>query len=154
MENTNQKVIDTLNHLIAIAYDGKNGYTNAADAVKEEGMRNSFEHFSQERENYIIQLQQQVIRLGGEAQDNGGPLGALHRTWIDMKSIFTSGDKDAIVNACITGEETAIKEYKDALEEPYISGNIRQLISEQLRGIESALTRIRAHVNTPQGSKK
>lgn len=150
MENTNQKVIDTLNHLIAIAYDGKNGYMNAAESVKEEGIRNSFEHFSQERENYIIQLQQQVIRLGGEAQDNGGPLGALHRTWMDMKSIFTSGDKDAIVNACITGEETAIKEYRDALEEPYITGNIKQLLAEQLRGVESALARVRAHVNTPQ----
>ncbi|MGE5424158.1 MAG: ferritin-like domain-containing protein [Syntrophothermus sp.] len=150
MENSNQKVIDTLNHLIAIAYDGKNGYMNAAESVKEEGMRNTFEHFSQERENFIIQLQQQVIRLGGEAQDNGGPLGAIHRTWMDMKSIFTSGDKDSIVSACITGEETAIKEYRESLEEPYITGNVKQLIAEQLRGIESALSRIRAHANAPQ----
>ncbi len=152
MENTNQKVVDTLNHLIAIAYDGKHGYADAADSVKEMGMKNSFEHFSEERENYIIQLQQQVIRLGGEAQDNGGPLGALHRKWIEMKAVFTSGDKEAIISTCIVGEESAIKEFRGALEEPHITGILRELITEQLRGIESALTRIKAHINAPQTS--
>ncbi|HSN50617.1 MAG TPA: PA2169 family four-helix-bundle protein, partial [Bacteroidales bacterium] len=137
---------------ISMAYDGKRGFADAADAVKDMAMKNSFEHFSDERENYSIQLQQQVIRLGGEAQDNGGPLGALHRKWIEMKAIFTSGDKDAIINACIAGEEAAIKGFREALESTYITGNIREVIREQLRGIENALTRIKAHINTPQTS--
>ncbi len=81
MENSNQQIIDMLNHLITIAEDGKEGYKHAAADVKDSTMKNIFEKYSHQREGYIFQLQQQVGKLSSSAAHNGGPLGALHRTW-------------------------------------------------------------------------
>ena len=149
MENVNENVIDKLNNLIALLEDGKMGYENAANDVKDISMKNLFMRFSQEREQYISQLQQEVGKLYGKPEDNGGPIGALHRIWMDLKSVFTSGDKEAMVNACITGEEAAIKQYREVLEETDFSSSIKQILSNQLRGIESALGSIKSQVLAP-----
>ena len=146
MENSNQEIIDKLNHLISIAADGKQGYENAAKDVEDEGMKLSFQLFSEERGEYVKQLQQEVTMLGGKAEDDeGGPVGRLHRTWMDLKSVFTSGDREAIIKACTTGEEAAIKEYTEALATSYITGPLHQLISKQRQGIQNALATIKEH---------
>ncbi len=144
MENNNQHIIDKLNHLIAIAEDGKEGYENAAKDVKDSAMKTLFQKFSLDRLHYATELQEHVQELNGDAKAKGGPEGALHRVWMDIKSVFTSGDPVAIINACITGEEVAVKEYKVALEDTALTTAHRQLISEQLQGIERALASIKA----------
>jgi uncharacterized protein (TIGR02284 family) len=145
MENKNVEIINKLNHLIAIAEDGRLGYENAADDVKDENMKNLFLRFSNQRAGYISDLRSQITSLGGDPEDKGGPLGAIHRVWIDLKSTFRSGDKNAIINACITGEQAAISAYEGALKEDYIIGQARTVIGEQLKGIQQALDTIRSY---------
>jgi len=143
-KNTNEK----LNNLIDIAEDGKEGYENAAKNVKDPAMKSSFLLFSQERSVYASQLREVVHQLNGEAEEEGGDSkGTLHRVWIDLKSIFTSGDTDAISNACITGEEAAIKEYKLVIDDVEIPESCKPLLKAQLRGVEQALSSIRVHVH-------
>jgi uncharacterized protein (TIGR02284 family) len=148
MENRNKDIISKLNHLIAIAEDGRLGYENASKDVEDPGMKALFSRFSSERAGYVAKLRAEVQSLGGDPDDDGGPLGAVHRVWIDLKSTFTSGDKNAIINACTTGEEAAINAYEDALKEDYITGALRNIISEQLNGIRQALNSIKSHRST------
>jgi len=145
MDNKNKEIINKLNHLIAIAEDGRLGYENAAKDVDDGEMKMLFSKFSSERAGYIAELRAQVKSLGGDAEDDGGPLGAMHRVWIDLKSAFTSGDRNAIINACTTGEEAAISAYEGALKEDYIIGQTRTIIGEQLNGIKAALNSIKSH---------
>lgn len=146
MNNTNQPIINKLNSLISFLEDGKMGYESAAVDVSDNYMKALFQRLSEERAMYVTQLQGEVRRVYGEAENDGGPVGALHRVWIDMKSLFTSGDKEAIVNACITGEEAVIKEYNLVLEETDLKEPLRQLIGEQLRGITGALASIKSQI--------
>jgi len=148
MEITAQNTTEKLNHLIAIAEDGKEGYENAAEEVKDPVLKNSFLLFSQERSVYASELREMVHQLNGEAEDTGGDsIGSLHRTWMDVKSIFTSGGTESIVNVCITGEEAAVKEYKLALNDPLVPESCKPIIGKQLNGIEKALTSIKSHVH-------
>jgi len=148
MENNNHSTNEKLNRLIDIAEDGKEGYENAAEDVKDDAVKSSFLLFAKERSVYASQLREIVHQLNGEAEDNGGDTkGSMHRVWMDVKAIFTSGDTEAIVNACITGEEAAVKEYKLVLDDSSIPESIKPLIGEQLSGIEQALTSIRSHVH-------
>ncbi len=148
MENNNHSTNEKLNRLIDIAEDGKEGYENAAKDVKDDAVKSSFLLFAKERSIYAAQLREIVHQLNGEAEDNGGDAkGSMHRVWMDVKAIFTSGDTEAIVNACITGEEAAVKEYKSVLDDSLIPESIKPLIGEQLSGIEQALTSIRSHVH-------
>lgn len=144
MENKNIEIINKLNHLIAIAEDGRQGYKNASEDVDDSSIKSLFSRLSDERAGYSAKLRAEVRSLGEDPKDDGGPLGAMHRVWMDLKSTFTSGDKNAIINACITGEEAAISAYEGALKEDYVVGETRNIINEQLTGIRQALDAIRA----------
>jgi len=148
MNNINQsKTIDKLNHLITIAEDGKVGYESAAEHLKDTEIKSSFMLFSKDRSIYATNLRQIVEQLNGESEGKGGDtLGSIHRVWIDLKSSFTNGDTEAIVNACITGEEAAIKEYNLVLDDDDIPKSYKPLVAEQLGGIEQTLAKIRLHV--------
>ena len=144
MSDRNEKAIEKLNHLIAIANDGKYGYENAAEDVSDVTLKQMFRQYSLERAGYAEDLKKEVRKLGGSPDNGGGPLGALHRTWMDIKSTLTSGDREAILQTCITGEEAAVKAYTEAVNDEEITGNTRQLVSRQLSGIQFALNSIRS----------
>lgn len=144
MSAINEKAIERLNHLIAIANDGKYGYKNAAEDIKDITLKQMFRQYSLERARYVEELKREVARSGGSPDKGGGPLGALHRTWMDIKSTITSGDREAILKTCITGEEAAVKVYTEAGKNENITGNTKQLISQQLSGIQFALNSIRS----------
>ncbi|MDB5224295.1 MAG: hypothetical protein JWN83_2962 [Chitinophagaceae bacterium] len=144
MPDINQKAIERLNHLIAIANDGKYGYENAAQDINDVTLQQMFRQYSLERVRYVEELKREVSKSGGSPDKGGGPLGALHRTWMDIKSTITSGDREAILKTCITGEEAAIKAYTEAMEDENITGNTKPIISHQLSGIQFALNSIRS----------
>ncbi|MBC5840019.1 MAG: PA2169 family four-helix-bundle protein [Flavobacteriaceae bacterium] len=148
MTNTDEKrekVVSTLEGLIQILEDGKLGYTNAAEHVGSAPIKSDFIQFARERALYIVELQDEINRLGKTTDaSGGGVLGAIHRAWIDIKSSFTSGDVEAIANACITGEESAIASYETALDIEELGADQIALISKQLTGIKSALLTIKA----------
>jgi len=148
MENSNEYISYKLNQLVVLAEDGKVGYENAAKDVKDEAMKSSFLIFSQERSLYAAQLRDIVYQLRGEAQDPGGDTqGSFHRVWMDIKSTFTGGDTDTIINSCITGEESAIKEFELVLNDTLIPESYKMIVREQLNGIEQALASIKLHLH-------
>ncbi len=147
MEHNNDHLIQKLNHLINTAEDGSEGYKNAAKDIEEEAIKNSFLLFSKDRSVYASQLRKIVFQINGAPEDKtGGALGTLHRTWMDLQSFVSGKETDAVINACITGEEAAIKEYKIVLDDAKIPENYKVIISEQLHGIEQTLANISAHV--------
>jgi uncharacterized protein (TIGR02284 family) len=141
---TTKEAVSTLNGLISILEDGKLGYTNAAEHVENPAIKTEFLDYARERALFIVELQDEINKLGKSTDTSGGgPLGALHRTWIDIKSSFTGGDTEAIINACITGEEAAIEKYKMALEKNELDGSQVSIVSKQLNNIQSTLDRIK-----------
>jgi uncharacterized protein (TIGR02284 family) len=145
MSDINEKIVNKLNHLISIANDGKYGYENAAEDVKDVTLKQMFHQYSTERAKYAEDLKREATSLGDSPDySGGGPLGVLHRTWMDIKSAITSGDREAILNTCTTGEEAAVKAYTETLEDENITGNLKQVITEQLSGVQAALNSIRS----------
>ncbi|MHC0442081.1 ferritin-like domain-containing protein [Flavobacterium sp. 3-210] len=147
MTNTDvntDETVKTLNGLISILEDGKLGYTNAAEHVENLAMKADFLDYARERALFIVELQDEINKLGKSTDTSGGgPLGALHRTWIDIKSSFTGGDTKAIINACVTGEEAAIEKYKAALEENHLEHSQIYIVSKQLNSIQNTLSQIK-----------
>ncbi|MGA9638757.1 ferritin-like domain-containing protein [Flavobacterium sp.] len=144
-DDTREKTVSTLNGLISILEDGKLGYTNAAEHVDSPAIKSDFLEYARERALFIVELQDEINRLGKSTDTaGGGPFGALHRAWIDIKSSFTSGDTEAIINACITGEEAAIEEYRTALKNDHLERDQIAIISNQLNNIQNTLIKIKA----------
>ncbi|MCL6460709.1 conserved hypothetical protein [Flavobacterium micromati] len=144
-DETTKETVSTLEGLISILEDGKLGYIDAADKVENAAIKANFFDYARERSLFIVEIQDEINKLGKSTDESGGgALGALHRTWIDIKSTFTGGDAEAIINACITGEEAAIEKYKMAIEKNDLHSNQISILSRQLSSIESTLLKIKA----------
>lgn len=145
LDENREEIVSTLVGLIQILEDGKLGYTNAAEHVESLAIKSDFLQYARGRALFIVEIQDEINRLGKSTDTaGGGPLGAIHRAWIDIKTTFTSSDTQAIINACITGEEAAIEKYEMALKKEELTPAQTAIISHQLNNIQTTLMKIKA----------
>ncbi len=139
-----KEIVSTINGLIETLKDGQEGFKQAAEAVKDSNLKSLFSEFSLQRAKFAGELQSQAQQLGeSNPEDSSSVAGAMHRTWIDLKSALTSGDDHAILAECERGEDSAIKEYKEAMEGQDLSSPVRDIISRQYSEVKSAHDRIK-----------
>jgi uncharacterized protein (TIGR02284 family) len=140
---SNDEVISTLNGLIETCRDGQNGFKAAAEGVENSELKSLFYAYSQQRAQFVGQLQDEVRRLGGDPENTGSVAASLHRGWIDIKSAVTGGDDASIINECERGEDSAVKTYSDALGKDLPAG-VRPVVERQFAAVREAHDRIRA----------
>ena len=139
----NDNVISTLNGLIETCRDGQNGFQTAAEGVAKSELKTLFHGYSQQRAQFVGELQTEVRRLGGDPENMGSVAATLHRGWINIKSTVTGKDDSAIIAECERGEDSAVSAYRDALDED-LPANIRTIVDRQYADIKQAHDRIRA----------
>ena len=105
-------------------------------------MKSLFTEYSQQRSRFATDLQSQVRILGEKPETDSSAAGALHRGWINLKSVVTGGDDHAILAECERGEDSAVEEYKKALDDD-LSQPLYELVSRQYTDIKAAHDRIR-----------
>ena len=139
-----KEIISTINSLIETLKDGQEGFRQASEAVKDSQLKTLFSEFSLQRSKFAGELQNEAIGLGEHNPENtSSTAGAMHRAWINLKSAITSQDDHAILAECERGEDSAVAEYKKAMEEEELSSPIRDTISRQYTDVKSAHDRIR-----------
>ena len=136
-------VISTLNGLIETCKDGQNGFKEAAEGVERSDLKSLFYEFAQQRAQFAGELQSLVTQLGGDPENSGSTLAALHRGWINIKSVVTGKDEEAILNECERGEDSAKNNYKSALE-TQLPANVMETIQTQYTSVQSAHDRVKA----------
>src|SRR5262245_13417243 len=109
-------VISTLNGLIETCKDGQEGFKTAAEGVGDTSLKKLFYEYSQQRAQFVGELQSEVRNLGGDPEKSGSMAAALHRGWIDIKAAVTGKDDHAILAECERGEDSAVNAYQEALE--------------------------------------
>jgi uncharacterized protein (TIGR02284 family) len=138
-----KEIISTINCLIETLKDGQNGFKQAAEAVKDTNLKSLFSEYSLQRAKFAGELQAEARQLGeSDPEESGSTSAAMHRAWINIKSAVTSGDDHSILAECERGEDSAVKEYKEALDED-LSSPIRALVSRQYSEVKSAHDRVR-----------
>ncbi|TDE15271.1 ferritin-like domain-containing protein [Dyadobacter psychrotolerans] len=139
----NNEIISDLKGLVDIINDGKEGYESAADATDNPELKALFTKFSTQRAGYAQELKDHIATHGGEStNEEGGILGVLHRTWIDIKQALSSKEDSAILEAVTTGEKAAIDKFDAALENYVEHADHLGLLQKQRSGIAQALTEI------------
>jgi len=143
---TNQEIINDLKGLVNIVNDGKEGYASASEATDSGELKAVFLKYSAQRADFATELKEHISQHGG-ASDNedGGVLGALHRTWIDIKQALSSKEDTAILSAIETGEKAAIEKYDKVLEDYASHLDHIVLLQRQRTGILEALKEIETY---------
>jgi len=143
MAINNDDVISTLNNLIETCKDGQNGFQTAADGVKNSELKTLFHTYARQRAQFAGELQAEVRRLGGDPEQTGSVAATLHRGWIDIKSAVTGEDENAVISECERGEDSAVSNYKDALN-ANLPADVRSIVERQYAQVKEAHDRIRA----------
>ncbi|MBX7174587.1 MAG: PA2169 family four-helix-bundle protein [Pyrinomonadaceae bacterium] len=139
---TNDEVINVLNRLIETSKDGHEGFKQAAENIPDSDLKTAFYEFSQQRSQFVGELQEFVRELGGNPENSGSVLGIIHRGWIDLKTAILGNDTEAILNEVERGEDTAKSNYQDALDK-IIPANIRSAIENQYYTIKASHDRVK-----------
>ena len=138
-----KEVISTINNLIETLKDGQEGFKQAAEGVKDPQLKSLFNDYSLQRSRFATELQSEARVLGeSEPETSSSAAGALHRAWINLKSAVTSGDERAILAECERGEDSAVEEYKKAMNHN-LSAFLSGIVARQFAQIKEAHHRIK-----------
>src|SRR5438046_1525095 len=137
------ELTSTINDLIETLKDGQEGFKQAAQGVKDPQLKSLFTDYSLQRSRFATELQSEARVLGeSEPETSSSAAGALHRAWINLKSAVTKGDDHAILAECERGEDSAVEEYKKAMN-ANLSASLRGVVARQFAQIKEAHDRIK-----------
>ncbi len=131
-----------IQHLTELLKDGQEGYKLSADGVQNAELKNLFLQYAEQRARFLNELRAEVARLGGDPDQGGSALGAVHRGWINVKTAISTKDDKAIVQEVLKGEKVALKDYEDALKKE-LPPQTRRLVEQQRNDIQSAYDRVK-----------
>ncbi len=140
---TREEVISTLNNLIETSRDGQNGFQSAAEGITNPSLKALFLQYAQQRAVFVSELQSEARALGGDPQTTGSVGGALHRGWVNIKAAVTGKSEHNILEECERGEDSAMKNYQEALGEN-LSPNILNVVNRQYQEIVAAHNNVRS----------
>ncbi len=139
-----KKQNEVIDNLIETLKDGQEGFKQAAESVRNSALKTLFSDFSQQRSRFATALQSEARRDGEtKPETSSSATGALHRGWINLKSAITGGDEHAILAECERGEDSAVEEYKKALDDG-LTPSAQELVSRQFAEIKAAHDRIKS----------
>jgi len=146
MENINQNISLPIYHLIATLEDTKTVYLKAAEKIKDEVLSVLLERFGYQRGRYSKELQQLLRRSGASCPIDEFTLSLLHRTWMHVKTTFKFGQKEAVIGACIKGEEMVLENYTIAINQIQDNDDVKMILLQQVNGIKTVLSTIKEYI--------
>jgi uncharacterized protein (TIGR02284 family) len=101
-----------------------------------------FNIFSQQRAQFMAELQAEVHRLGGDPERSGSAAAWLHRGWMDFEAVVNGGTETSIIAECQQGEESAVHNFQEALKTD-LPLDVQYVVKRQYMDIKDAYDRIR-----------
>lgn len=132
--------------LIQTLEDGQHGFETAARRLRDDqrsDVATRFEQFARERGQMASELQAIAASYGDEMDRRGTVAGALHRGWMGLKDALTGDNPEAVINTAEQGEDHAIGQYRDALDED-LSPEFRQVVTRQFAAVQRAHDYVRS----------
>ena len=130
-----------LNHLIETCKDAERGFRHVAEHATDPAVKSLFLDIASQRERFAAELLPFAQRLGGANAHEGTAGGALHRTWIDLRSAIFRGDPVAVVHEAERGEHFSRGVYQNALDS-MLPPTARELVESQYAELRKTADRL------------
>ncbi len=140
---TLHEVEDTLRSVIETLIDGQEGFQTIAEDLQDETIKRYFLAESLKRAEFRGELETVLHQEGiHDVKESGTALGAMNRTWANLKSKLGGGDHTLLVTA-EESEDQAKSKYEDALKKD-LPLPVRQLLTSQAVHIETSHDLVKA----------
>ena len=134
---------EIIGNLIETLKDGQEGFKQAAEGVKDPQLKAVFDKYSRQRGRFAVELRSKAQSAGErDSEMSGSAAGALHRGWINLKSALTRGDDHSILAECERGEDSAVEQFRKALNNG-LSSPVQEIVSRQYVPIKEAHDRVK-----------
>ena len=129
--------------LISVLRDGEKGFIDVGEHLKHPEHRSFFTNEAQVRAKYATELERTVNQsTGADVHETGTTLGAIHRTYTDLKAKLGGGDATLLETASL-GEDAAVKAYQTALDDTDVSSTVRALLAQQLEHVKQSQQQVK-----------
>ncbi len=137
---------DVTENVIEILEDGKAGFADAAEKLKDSSRPDLVARFAQyatQRAQFSQELESMAATYGDDVDESGSARAVMHRAWMAVKDTLSGSDPDGVLDAAEQGEDYAIKAYEDALKHD-ISANLRTVLERQFTAVKTAHDEVKA----------
>lgn len=133
-----QELASELNDVLERNYDAINGYKDAARDVENDALKEYLIKQAAERVRFGREIREEILLLGGTPTEEGSALGFLHRTWMNFKTNLVHDNEDEVCEECIRGEQAAVEEYNELLNETELSPRLRaELLEHKVKTLQA-----------------
>jgi len=143
MKTYTEKIGNKLNDLLEKTYDAEKGFKKAAEKVENPTLKNYFQRKAKERYNFGHELKTEITEFGQEIDKGDSLASKAHRSWMDVKALFSSDNEEAMLEEAIRGEKASLDEYDDILGETALPPSIENLLRKQKGKINNGLSTIK-----------
>lgn len=128
-------MIDRLKSLHTSAIDARNGYREAledaeGDRSGHKAMTALFRDMVALHDSHASELARELTRRNELADDGGSFMTVVHKTVMDVRSIFNGLD-ESVLPGLIDGEKRNVAKYDAALEAPESAANVMTVLTRQ-----------------------
>ncbi|MEO8254583.1 MAG: PA2169 family four-helix-bundle protein [Flavobacterium sp.] len=139
MEKYNASINSKLNALLEKVRDGEKGFKKASEHTNHVFLKKYFRKKSVERYDFGNQLATEFTMFDIQDDTTGSIAGKAHRTWMDIKALFSSDNDESMLEAAITGEKAALEDYNEILDQISLPLRTRAVLLKQKEAIEDDL---------------
>jgi uncharacterized protein (TIGR02284 family) len=139
-----EKTAKVLDDLMTINNDRIEGYEKASEETRDPELKSLFVSLASRSHRFNNELSAELRRRGRKPSDRTTTSGKIFRVWMDVKSTLTGKDRERILGSCETGEDAALKTYRDALDasDTPLDDSVRLILERQRRDLQQDHDRI------------
>jgi uncharacterized protein (TIGR02284 family) len=138
---SHKELIAILNDLAEVCSERQKGFRWAADHISNVELRRLFNIFSQQRAQFLTELQAEVHRLGGSPRELESPSSESWRAPAGGTAV-ADYDEASVIAECQTAESAAVHHYQEALKEE-LPLDVEYVVKRQYMDIKDAYDRMR-----------
>ncbi|GGM05439.1 PA2169 family four-helix-bundle protein [Deinococcus aerophilus] len=139
----NEQATDKLQYLLGTLRDGEKGFSEAAEHADDPKLKSLFSERSAQRAQLAGEVEAKIASLGDKPREGGSVGAALHRTWLNVRDAVTGRDDYAVVAEAERGEDTAIQNYQDVLDDKELPADLRAFVETQYAQVKASHDQIR-----------
>lgn len=126
--------VERLEALIAMNTDSVKGYEEASSLTDDAQLASLFSDIAAARRHNVAVLGGHVATQGGTPDTSGTVTAAVHRKWMDLRTLLQSNERKAILAEIERGER-AIKEAYESMIDRTADLPVNAVLREQYREI-------------------
>ena len=136
-----QRVIDTLNELIAVCKDNETALRETGPRLKSDGLRTSCIELAAKWSGIAEALRTEVIYEKGAPKDGGSVMGRAYRFIARVKATVSGNQREALLDELEQLSERALNKFDEAINRD-LPSNIAGIVALQRNHVKDAFERI------------